>query len=96
MGHTQTLQQGIYSTASPDPSTNKIPTNRAHRPLQQKYNVGAHTINFTERNGTIATHLPSRFSITSARDNKYIFVLYDYDSNMIIAAPIRDRKKILP
>ena len=31
--------------------------------------------------------------ITSARGHKYIFVLYDYDSNAILSEPIFSRKK---
>ena len=41
----------------------------------------------------ISTDLTGSFPITSARWHKYIFVLYDYDSNAILAEPIFSRKK---
>jgi hypothetical protein len=31
------------------------------------------------------------FPVVSSKGNKYIMVLYDYDSNAIVAKPIRDR-----
>jgi len=39
----------------------------------------------------IATDLPGRYLVTSRRGNKYMFVLHDYDSNLIIAEPIKSR-----
>jgi hypothetical protein len=36
--------------------------------------------------------LPGRYPVTSARGHKYIFVMYDYDSNFINAIPIKSRK----
>jgi hypothetical protein len=39
----------------------------------------------------IATDLPGRYLVTSRRGNKYMFVLHDYDSNLIIAEPIESR-----
>jgi hypothetical protein len=32
-----------------------------------------------------------RFPVVSSRGNKYIMILYDYDSNAILAQPIKDR-----
>ena len=40
----------------------------------------------------LATDLPGRYPITSARGNKYLFVMYDYDANYIHAMPIKSRK----
>jgi hypothetical protein len=39
----------------------------------------------------IATNLPGRYPVTSRKGNKYMFVLYNYDSNLIIAEPIKSR-----
>ena len=33
-----------------------------------------------------------RFPLTSKRGNKYIMILYDYDSNFIFAEPIKSRE----
>jgi len=41
--------------------------------------------------GQIATDLTGRFPITSSRGNKYILILYDYDSNSILAEPRKNR-----
>ena len=41
---------------------------------------------------TIATDLPGRYPVTSARGHKYIFVMFDYDSNYIQAIPIKSRQ----
>ena len=40
----------------------------------------------------IATDLPGRFPITSARGHKYLFLMYDYDANYIHAVPIKSRE----
>jgi hypothetical protein len=41
--------------------------------------------------GQIYTDQTGRFPVVSSRGNKYIMVLYDYDSNAILATPIKDR-----
>jgi hypothetical protein len=37
----------------------------------------------------IYTYLTGRFPTTSLSGNKYILILYDYDSNTILSAPIK-------
>jgi hypothetical protein len=41
--------------------------------------------------GQIYTDQTGRFPVVSSKGNKYIMVLYDYDSNAILATPIKDR-----
>jgi hypothetical protein len=41
--------------------------------------------------GQIYTDQTGRFPVVSSRGNKYIMILYDYDSNVILAQPIKDR-----
>jgi hypothetical protein len=41
--------------------------------------------------GQIYTDQTGRFTNVSSKGNKYIMVLYDYDSNAILAKPIKDR-----
>jgi hypothetical protein len=41
--------------------------------------------------GQIYTDQTGRFPVVSSKGNKYIMVLYDYDSNAILAQPIKDR-----
>jgi hypothetical protein len=46
-----------------------------------------------EPTGQIHTDQTGRFPITSSKGNKYIMILYDYDSNAIIAAALRSRSE---
>ena len=39
------------------------------------------------------TDLTGKFPVTSIRNNKYILVLYDYNSNNIIGVPIKSPAK---
>jgi hypothetical protein len=41
--------------------------------------------------GQIYTDQTGEFPVVSIRGNKYIMILYDYDSNAILAQPIKDR-----
>jgi hypothetical protein len=41
--------------------------------------------------GQIYTDQTGRFLVVSSKGNKYIMILYDYDSNAILAKPIKDR-----
>jgi hypothetical protein len=46
----------------------------------------------SELQNLIATDLPGRYPITSAKGHKYIFLMYDNDSGYINAIPIKSRK----
>jgi hypothetical protein len=41
--------------------------------------------------GQIYTDQTGRFQLVSSKGNKYIMILYDYDSHAILAQPIKDR-----
>jgi hypothetical protein len=41
--------------------------------------------------GQIHTDQTGIFPVVSSKGNKYIMILYDYDSNVILAQPIKDR-----
>jgi hypothetical protein len=41
--------------------------------------------------GQIYTDQTGRFPVVSSKGNKYIMILYDYDSNAILAQPIKER-----
>jgi hypothetical protein len=41
--------------------------------------------------GQIYTDQKGIFPVVSSKGNKYIIILYDYDSNTILARPIKDR-----
>ena len=87
-GHLHLTRQGVRSTQP------KIPRTKAHdillklietEKLKEDPNIPESLKNM------IASDLPGRYPITSARGNKYLLVLYDYDSNYIMAEPIKSR-----
>jgi hypothetical protein len=41
--------------------------------------------------GQIKTYLTGRFPTTSLSGNMYILILYDYDSNSVLSAPMKNR-----
>jgi hypothetical protein len=41
--------------------------------------------------GKIYIDQTGRFPVVSSKGNKYIMILYDYDNNVILAQPIKDR-----
>lgn len=63
-----------------------------------KTNVLEHQLGIVKSEGKykiqnlLSTDLPGRYPITSARGHKYIFLLYDHDTNYIHATPIPSRK----
>ena len=60
--------------------------------LDKKEQVGAHVVDFTALKGYIATYPCGRYPTMSNHGMKFIFVLYDYDSNAILAAPMKSSK----
>ena len=48
----------------------------------------------TECSSKIYTDQTGRFPVTSSRGNKYIMIAYDYDSNNILAEPIKSRTSL--
>ena len=66
---------------------------RLHLKRAINHQVACTVIATKDLNGTICTNLPGRFPFTSDLLNNYIFVMYDFDSNNIIAKPIKSRNK---
>jgi hypothetical protein len=46
-----------------------------------------------EATGQIYTDQSGRFPTTSSRGNKYVMILYDYDSNAILAEPLKSKSE---
>jgi hypothetical protein len=100
MGHMHRLRQGIRSSTkitmakmidkamAAEP---QLDPPRGH--IDCKHFVGVNTVKFENLKGIISTDLPGRFPITSARGNAHVLVLYDFDSNSILAVPIKNRRK---
>jgi hypothetical protein len=92
MGHLHMQRQGVRSTRTPPPKTNdyddKLPPPRSY--LDRKHDVGAHLLNIENNlQGMILSDLTGCFPYTSSRGMTYLFILYDYDSNAILASPIK-------
>jgi hypothetical protein len=93
--------KSIKSTTKSVPVQGEPKREPSISPQTKEHDLGIFTINTTELEkeehmGTpfknlIATDLPGRYLVTSRKGNKYMFVLYDYDSNLIIAEPIKSR-----
>lgn len=64
------------------------PPNTDGRPTHLVY---AAVLTAPSRTGQIYTDQTGRFPVQSRRGNKYIMVLYDYDSNGILAEPLKNR-----
>ena len=108
MGYLDTWP-GLTSNAIKEYCTKKPKTSKGHMRLQkmnirttnafkkeqrfQKHNTGAFLLNVEELKGIIGIDHTGRYPQTSQRGHRYIFVLYDYDSNYIISIPTKLRKK---
>eukprot|EP00978_Attheya_sp_CCMP212_P013058 scaffold32606_cov75-Attheya_sp.AAC.1 len=88
LGHMHQTRQGIRSTKTATTDDNKLDSD-----LNTRTNLCYATIvDPTDPTGNICTDLCGRFPILSAaQGNKYIFVLYDYDSNAILARAMKNR-----
>lgn len=87
-GHLNQQRKNIRST-QPKPESPLDTSPASESPNERTHQVFAAVIATTT--GEIATDLTGRFPTTSSRGHKYILVLYDYDSNAILAAPMRNR-----
>ena len=102
-GHLKLVRQGIRSsnitTRLHRPPQNGMLENSSSETetgRTKTHHIGFNTISpkdLTEDlKHLIATDLPGRFPITSARGHKYLFLMYDYDANYIKAVPIKSRE----
>ena len=98
MGHMQARRSGIRSTQPPPSELSPLELDNAelspprlHILRTKHHNVGAHLIAASKLTGAIATDFCGRYPHTSSRGMTYIFVLYDYDSNAILAFPTKSR-----
>jgi hypothetical protein len=79
-GETKYKKKKIKDAQLPDPDTDQ------DHGIKTQY-IYAATIDA----GQIYTDQTGIFPIVSSKGNKYIMILYDYDSNAILAKPIKDR-----
>jgi hypothetical protein len=83
-GHINQIRQNIRSTQpvveNTAPEPDMIQEDKCHY-------VYAATLETTQ----IYSDLTGRFPTTSLSGNKYILILYDYDSNIVLSAPMKNR-----
>ena len=90
LGHLDQTRKNIQSTKSEKQDKDD------DKPIEQEpktEHVYAAIINPQETTGKIYTDQTGQFPTVSSRGNKYLMVLYDYDSNAILAEPLKSRKQ---
>ena len=88
-GHQDATRKNVQSTRpipSPDPDDTFFPDSDS--PNQKTHELYSQIHEVT---GRTYTDLTGAFVVPSSRGNKYVLVLYDYDSNLIMAAPLKTR-----
>ena len=105
MGHMKAVRLGTWSTKistsatttsddDNDESTLPLEAPRSHIELSKNHQAAFGVIDLdqaTNIKGLVCTDLPGRFPYSSSNRNNYIFVLYDFDSNIIIGKAIKSR-----
>ena len=86
-GHLDQARKNTQSTTSADKTTplTEPDTN------QRVHTVFAATWDLPTLTGQIHSDLTGRFPVTSIQGHKYLLIVYDYDSNAILAEPLRSR-----
>jgi hypothetical protein len=79
LGHQKLIRQNTKSTKDPTPRTN------CHR-------LGIGTVTDKELRNLVCIDQLGRYPITSARGNKCVLIVHDYDSAYINAIPMKARK----
>ena len=91
-GHLRQQRQGLRSTqtnVTPTPIPNPMFSTTADEDPKVRTNwVYMKPIQMT---GQIYSDQTGRFPVTSSRGNKYIMIVYDYDSNAILSEPLKSR-----
>ena len=95
-GHLKQEFQGLRSTQTkikiqPDSVPSTTPIMTTDSPSVRTNWVFMQPIQIT---GKIFSDQTGRFPFTSSRGNKYVMIVYDFDSNAILAEPMKSRTKI--
>ena len=83
-GHMNQTGKNLKSTNTQEIKT---PEEEPMKPLVQRTNTVFTKI--IDHRRQIITDLTGKFPVTSIRGNKYLFFLYDYDSNCILIRPMK-------
>ena len=107
MGHLDQQRKNTQSTQKTNPinynpSENAINSNanrrssKATTPVteawqEHTHNTYANLLNINRPTGQIHTNQTGQFPVQSSQGNKYVMILYDYDSNSILAGAMKSR-----
>lgn len=89
LGHMDQHRANTRSTKTPPPSSSPNDAPARTEPNDRLHYVYADCQPIT---GQIYSDLPGRFLTPSSRGHNYLLVVYDYDSNAIIAEPMKNRQ----
>ena len=92
-GHLNQHRKNVRSTKQHTPELNTSQHDCDMFPPQLQPNKRTHHIyaSVIDLTTQISTDLTGRFPVTSSRGNKYVMVLYCYDSNAILTEPMKSR-----
>jgi hypothetical protein len=95
MGHLDQVRKNQCSTKvkppKPDDDSNDVIPSPPSTDGKHTQFVYAAIVQAPNESGQIYTNQTGCFPVTSRRGNKYIMILYDYDSNSILAEPMKSR-----
>jgi hypothetical protein len=94
LGHLKMVRQGTRSTSKGEQRKEPRPTSKGEqrevsREIGQRRKV---SVCIKELTGIIGTDQTGRFPVTSDREHKYIFIMFDEDINFIHAVPVKSKK----
>ena len=93
MGHMQRIRQNLRSTRKEVPLyLQNLETEGIDIEKEKKCGeVYLIVLEIRRMNGTIYTNLIGAFTVTSARENKLIYIDYSYDANGIMWKPMKSK-----
>jgi hypothetical protein len=95
MGHLNQVRKNQRSTKvkppKPDDDSNDVILSLPSTDGKHTQFVYAAIVQAPNESGQIYTDQTGHFPVTSRRGNKYIMILYDYDSNSILTEPMKSQ-----
>ena len=101
-GHLRQTRQKFRSITKKLSITPSVPTTSSTisplhvmttSPINEGFRENMVSFKLVEIKGKVFSEQTGRFLITSSRGNKYIIVMYDNDSNAILAEPMKNRSQ---
>ena len=93
LGHLDQQYKNSQSTKTRPEETKEEDDMKTEEEGTQTNAIYPAVIDFPTPTGKIATDQTGRFPTTSSRGSTYVFILYCYDSNAILAEPIKSRSQ---